>query len=124
MLFKVLGVCYSVERQKSLERAYEHLYEYNRPVFAKLEKEPDNVHDSNAIAVYIMTDDNYEKVGYIASELTKYVHTHLNTPDFHVSVEKITFCTKYLLVGFYLTISLSKKGLWHNAVIKASRNVK
>lgn len=124
LLFKVLGVCHSVERQKTLERAYQLLYEYNRPVFSKLEKEPDNVYDSNAIAVYVMTDDSYDKVGYIASELTQFVHPYLNTPDFNVSVEKVTFCTKYLLVGFYLTISLSKKGLWHNEVIKASKKVK
>lgn len=46
------------------------VYEYNRPVFSKLERVPDNVYDNNAIAVYVMTDDNYDKVGYIASELT------------------------------------------------------
>ena len=123
-LFKVLGVCHHVERQKVLEQAYEFMYEYNRPVFAKLEKEPDNLYDQNAIGVYIMTDDEYCRAGYIASELTQHVHPHLNEHDFDVSIEKITFCTKFLRVGFYLTISLSKKGPWHKDVVNASTKVK
>jgi hypothetical protein len=67
--FKVLGTCKSVERQSILEEAYSYLNEYNRPVFVQLEREPDNAHDSNAIAVFVMTDNDFYKVGYIASEV-------------------------------------------------------
>ena len=49
--FKVVGTCYSPSRQKVLERAYDFLHVYNRPVFAKLVAEPDNPADKNAIAV-------------------------------------------------------------------------
>ena len=38
-----------------------------------LEKEPENIHDENAIAVYVQTEGAWYKVGYIASELTQYV---------------------------------------------------
>ncbi|CAB4016067.1 Hypothetical predicted protein [Paramuricea clavata] len=34
--FKVIGTCYSSSRQKALERAYDFLHVYNRPVFAKI----------------------------------------------------------------------------------------
>jgi hypothetical protein len=47
---KVLGSCHSGERQKILEEAFVYLNEYNRPVYMQLEKEPDNLHDPNAIA--------------------------------------------------------------------------
>ena len=40
------------------------------------EPEPENIYDSGAIAVYIMSAelDSYDKVGYIAKEFTCYVH--------------------------------------------------
>ena len=122
--FKVLGTCKSVGRQSILEEACSYLNEYNRPVFVQLEREPDNAHDSNAIAVFVMTDNDFYKVGYIASELTQYVHPCLDDPSFEVSVKNIRFSTTWMMVGYYITIELSKKGLWHKNVVKASKNVK
>ena len=122
--FKVLGTCHSTCRQDALEEAYSYLNEYNRPVFVKLEHEVDNAYDSNALAVFVQTDYEYKKVGYIASELTKYVHQHLHDPDFTVSVRHIRFCTNFWMVGYYITIELSKKGLWDKEVVKASKRVK
>ena len=49
---KVLGSCHSGERQKILEEVFEYLNEYNRPVYAQLEKEPDNLHDPNAMILF------------------------------------------------------------------------
>lgn len=122
--FKVLGTCYSTSRQNALENAYMHLNEHNRPVFVKLVPEPDNVHDKHAIAIYIMSSsESYEKVGYIASELTKYVHPVLNQQDLEVDVDRIWFCIKFKMVGFYLTIGITRKGLWDNAVVQASKKV-
>ena len=43
--FKVMGTCYSTERQHVLEKAYERLYEYNRPVFVEVDADPDNEND-------------------------------------------------------------------------------
>lgn len=118
--FKVLGTCHSKERQNVLEQAYEYLYEYNRPVYVNLEQEPDNPHDNNAIAVFIQTDADFEKVGYIASELTKHVQPLLKDAHFDARVKSIRFRTTYMRIGFYITIELSRKGLWHNDVVKAS----
>ena len=41
--FKVMGTCYSSSRQDVLEEGYLNLHDYNRNVYAKLEKEPDNI---------------------------------------------------------------------------------
>ncbi|PFX12927.1 hypothetical protein AWC38_SpisGene23039 [Stylophora pistillata] len=62
--FKVLGTCYTAERQKF----YEYLYEHNRPLFVKLKAEPDNLYDRNAIVFYIMASSEYKKVVYLALE--------------------------------------------------------
>jgi hypothetical protein len=122
--FKMLGTCHSTSRQHALEEAFSYLEEYNRPVFTKIEAEPENVHDKHAIAVYIMSSSDYEKVGYIPSELTKYIHPILKDPNLDVSVNRIRFCTTFQKIGFYLTIDITKKGLWDIAVVKASKNVR
>ena len=49
---KVLGSCHSGERQKILEVVFEYLNEYNRPIYVQLEKEPDNLHDPNAMILF------------------------------------------------------------------------
>lgn len=59
--FKVMGTCYSKARQDSLQEAFEYLYEHSRPVYARLQAEPENTHDKNAIAVYLMPSSDYKK---------------------------------------------------------------
>jgi len=49
--FKVRGTCYSKARQDSLQETYEYLNEHNRPVYTKLQAEPENTYDKSAIAV-------------------------------------------------------------------------
>ena len=67
-------MAYSKEAQDHLEAAYDHLYIAKEIVYAKLFPEPENAHDNKAIAVSIMYNDDWCKVGYIAAELTKYLH--------------------------------------------------
>ena len=122
--FKVMGTCYSSDRQNSLEEAYQYLEEYNRPVFVKLTPEPENAYDKDAIAVYIMSNSNYEKVGYIATELTRYIRPIIKDPDFEVTINKIRFCTSFQKIGFYLTLDIIKKGQWDKRVINSSKSVK
>ena len=121
--FKVLGTCMSKERQTILEPAYECM-DNNRHVFVDLQPEHYNTHDPNAIAVYVMSQDDFEKVGYIPRELTCFVHPLIQAGDVEVSVKNICFRTNYLRVGFYLTINITKTGLWDDAVVRASKNVR
>ena len=65
---------------------------------AKLEAEPNNQYDSNAIAVFIDYGSNWVKIGYIARELTRYIHPLLAT----VNVKHIKLCIVYMRVGFYV----------------------
>jgi hypothetical protein len=121
--FKVVGTCYSPARQKVLEEAYDYFHTYNRPVFAKLVPEPENPVDKNAIAVYVATNEVFEKVGYIPKELTCYLHGPLSKKTLDVEVKNVRFRTTYLLVGYYISINISKKGAWDNAVVRASFKV-
>ena len=67
--FKVLGSAYFVEHQKCLEDALED---------AKLVPESNNKYDKNAIAVMLVLDNEWNKVGYIPTELTRFLHPLLN----------------------------------------------
>ena len=79
-----------------LQEAFECLYEHNRPVYTKLQAEPENILDKSAIAVYLLSLSDYENLGYIASDLTQYLHPWLKHPPLEVSVTNIRFCTTFL----------------------------
>lgn len=65
------------------------------------------------------------KVGYIARELTRYIHTLLaNGNIVTVNVKHIKFYIVYMRVGYYITINIAKKGQWEEQVIRASLQVK
>ena len=70
-----------------------------------------------------MTEDEYEEVGYIPRELTTNLHGPLKERALDVSVKHVRFCVKYLLTGYYITLNISKKGVWNNFVIQASFKV-
>ena len=120
--FKVLGTWYSKERQNSLDSALDYM-ENNRHVFVDLQCEPENKYDKNAIAVYLMYDNMFEKVGYIATELTQYVQPLVITSSYQAAVKNIRFRTNFLHAGYYLTIDITKQGNW-DEVIAASKKVK
>lgn len=93
-------------------------------VDAKVEPEPFNKYDSNAIVISLKYEQNWEKIGYIASELTKYVHQAMQNGSLTaVKIKHIKFRTTYMKVGFYVTLELTKRGEWDCAVCKASKKV-
>ena len=60
----------------------------------------------------IMSSSDYEKVGYLPTELTRFVHPQPKDPKLEVTVRQIRFCTTFLINGFYLTIEISTTDLW------------
>ena len=120
--FKVMGVAYSAERQKHLENAFQISHEGN--VKAKIVPEIDNPYDKDAISVMLEYGNEWSKIGYIAKELTKFLHPLLKHGLItDVSLKHINFRTSYLKVGFYATIQITRKRQWENAVLKASKRV-
>ena len=120
----MLRTCYATSQQEALKEAFELMYGQNRHIDVKLEAEPSNPVDSCAIAVFIKSSVGYKKVGFIARELTQFVHPLLKEQSLEVSVRVIHFSTTFLMIGFYLTIDITKRGLWERPVIKASCKVK
>ena len=120
--FKVMGVTYNSTYQKHLEAAKAVGVD---SVIAKIEGEPENEHDSNAIAVFIDYGSGWAKIGYIAKELTRFIHPLLKTHSvISIDVKHIKFCIVYSRVGYYITINVTRKGQWEEKVIRASKKVK
>ena len=67
----------------------------------------------------------FKPVGWIPSELTKFIHPILHEKEYlSVSVKHIKFRVLTNHVGFYITINVSKEGEWHKDVTRASKGVK
>ena len=88
--------------------------------------EPESAYDNKAIAVAIKYINNdWCKEGYIAAEVTKYLHAMWSDClDFEVNVKHIKFRPSYMIVGYYyMAINLTKKGELEPEVIRAAKKV-
>lgn len=120
--FKVMGVTYNKRYQDHLEAAKAV---GAASVAAKIEAEPHNQFDSNAIAVFIDYGNGWVKIRYIVRELTRYIHPLLVSGKIvSVDVKHVNFCIVYLRVGYYVTINITRSGLWEEQVLRASHKVK
>ena len=123
--FKVIGAAHHRNLQDNLETGYQKMYDEKIGLAARLTPEPDNEYDKMAILVEIDWGDGFKPVGWIPSELTKFIHPILNEKEYlSVSVKHIKFRVLTNHVGFYITINVSKEGEWHKDVIRASKGVK
>ena len=123
--FKVMGVVYKTERQNHLKAACMKMQDDpNFVIKAMIEPDPDNDFDANAIRVLIDYGPGFKHVGFIAEELTKYVHRVLNSRRLQsASVYQIKFPTQWAKLGYYMTLFLSCKGEWPPQVVQASSRV-
>ena len=73
--------------------------EQEQEVMEKLQQEPENGYDQNAIAVLINSGSGWNKVGYIAKELTSELQPLVDNGNIKVNVAHIRFRVNYLQVG-------------------------
>ena len=86
---------------------------------ARLRPEPTNEKDKNAIAIDIDHGTGYYHAGYIASELTKYIHPLLALNKIvDVSVEHIVLRVYFARMGHYPKLLITRKGAWDKFVIR------
>ena len=123
--FKVIGVAHTLETQRHLEISFELLHSPNAAdVHVKVEPEPNNEKDKNAIAVYVDYGSDWKRIGYIASELTPYVHQAIISGDLVKSeIGHIKFRVHWMRAGFYMKLLLTKRGVWDHYVSFKSRSV-
>jgi hypothetical protein len=122
--FKVLGVAHTKENQNHMEKCFLKKEE-NLPVEVKIQAEPENVMDRNAIAVHVNYNTvSWFRVGYIPSELTHYVHEAMREGKLvSTEIKHIKFRVHWLRVGFYMNLLIKKKGAWDNIVVLKSHYV-
>ena len=84
----------------------------------RLRPDPTNEKDGNTIAIDIDHGSGYVNVGYIASELTKYLHPLITTGKIvDVSVKHIIFRVHFARMGYSPKILIKRKGAWEKFVI-------
>ncbi|KXJ08396.1 hypothetical protein AC249_AIPGENE15539 [Exaiptasia diaphana] len=122
--FKVIGVAHSLTTQDHLEKAMEKMREPDNNVQLRIVPEPDNEKDKNAISVQVNFSDEWHHVGYIASELTGYVHNILQS-DLLISsqIQHIKFRVHFYRPGFYMKLLLTRQGSWEPFVLQRSKQV-
>ena len=108
--FKVMDVVYKTERQNHLKAACMKMKDDPKFVKTMIEPDPNNDFDANVIRVLIDYGTGFKHVGFIAEELTKYVHYVLNSRRLqHAAVYQIKFHTQWVKLGYYMTLLLSCK---------------
>lgn len=123
--FKCIGAAHEQARQNHLERAHNILHDQGGEITVKLRPETNNPYDANAIAIDMDYGEGFVHVGYIATELTTYIHPLLNSGQIlTVSVQHIIFRVSFLKVGFYPKILITRRGTWDPYVCRKSRSVR
>ena len=117
--FKCIGAAHENDYQQHLEQAHLVLHKQEKPV--KVALRPETVKDANAIAIDMDYGTEWIHVGYIASELCKYLHPLIATGDIvDVFVQHIVFRVEFLNIGFYPKIMITRRGEWEPMVVRKS----
>ena len=124
----VLGSAHHSEMQTHVESAKKELEQnplIRKDVTARIRPEPENEKDEKAIIVEINYGGGYKPVGYIAKELTKFLHPLKALKKItDVGIKHIKFRTAFRNIGYYITIIITRKGPWGTKVIAASAKVR
>ena len=110
--------------QNNLEEAYVTYHDAGLPVKACLTPELDNEKDSSALLAQLDYSKGLKPVGYIAKEMTLFLHPLLtsNAPV-TVAVKHIKFEELRLQIGYYMALNVTKQGLWDKVVQATSEKV-
>jgi hypothetical protein len=123
--FKVIGVAHSISTQNHLEKCLEKIHEHD-DVQVRVSPEPDNEKDKDAISVQVnYGNDEWHHVGYIASELTRYVHNAMQSGILiECRIEHIKFRVHFYRPGYYMKLLLTIQGTWEPFVLNRSKRVR
>ena len=122
--FKCIGAAHEQNYQHHLELAYLALKQ-NTPVKVHLRAEPLNPLDPSAIAIDLDYGTGWCHVGYIASELCKYLHPLMVAGNIiDVCIQHIKYRVDFLKVGFYPKIWIKRRGEWETEVVRKSKSVR
>ena len=122
IVFKCIGAVRDEQQQKVLEEAYT-ARQTGEVVPVKLEPEPENPYDSQAISFMCQIRGVWKRIGYVVRECLDDVHAAIAKGE----IVQVEFAwVKYLLQwtrsgpGFYAGITITRKGQWSSACIRSA----
>ena len=117
--FKCIGATRDDNHQEALQAAAKDIKE-GKDVPVRLQLEPDNPVDSDAIAFQCHVHSVWERVGYVVQEVLAEVHDAMKKHEI-ISVKfswvKFRLCWSRCGPGFYAGVNISKKGSWSRACL-------
>lgn len=116
--FKCIGASRDDDHQVALQAA-SRILKGGQDVPIRLEPEPDNPIDPNAIAFLCLIDRKWNRVGYVVKEALEDVRGAMEGDNI-LSVKfawvKFLLCWSQCGPGFYTGINITRKGEWSKAV--------
>lgn len=120
VIFKYIGATKEHQYQEFLGLAKQKI-SVGGTVPVKLEKEPSNLIDSQAITLMSKADKEWERTGYAVKEALLDVHKAIDSNK----IIKVFFDWNKFIVslkppGLYAGISIALNGTWSNTVLQSS----
>ena len=123
VMFKCIGVTQEKPYQATLREA-NSLLQSGEDVPVRLTPEPNNPHDSQAIAFECqLKDKRWRRIGYVVHEALEETHKALNNGDIlNVRFGWIKYVTDWFRSGpgFFAGIKISKRGDWPASIVRCS----
>jgi len=114
--FKCIGHLKELRYQKLLAMASRKLTQ-GEIVPVKLQKEPDNRYDAQAIAFMCKAECDWERIGYVVKEALPDVHQAMDENKIiKVYFDRIKKVLDYRKPGWYAAIIITRSGEWSQVV--------
>ena len=119
VVFKCIGCTKELRYQELLVLANQKRKK-GEDIPVKLEKEPSNPFDSNAIAFMCLVENNWERIGYVVSEALADVNEAIsNNKILKTFFSWIKYIVYYKQPGWYAGISVTRNGSWSRTVMQS-----
>jgi len=119
VVFKCIGVHKEMDYQHTLALANRNMND-GKAVSVKLNPEPDNPQDKNAVAFICQADENAEwkRIGYVVREVASEVLGAINAKKIlDVTFAWIKYLPYYKNRGWYAGIKIRRNGDWSQQVL-------
>lgn len=119
VVFKCIGATKEMRYQELLALASRRMRN-GELVPVKLQKEPGNPFDSNAVAFMCQADTDWERIGYVVSEALPDVNNAMdNDKIIKVYFDWIKYVVYFKYPGWYAGITVTRNGNWSNIVTQS-----
>ena len=118
VIFKCIGQLKENRYQELLAIASKKMKQ-SEVIPVKLQKEPDNQYDAQAIAFMCKAESTFERIGYVVKEALPDVHKAMDENKvLQVKFDHIKFVVHYKRPGWYAGITITRNGEWSNTVLR------